>query len=101
LADEADEEAFARALRELLDDSEERRRMAAAAQKTANDLSRERCAERLADAYAQVKREQTSWGPVETAFAGWDELLRAVRVEWELISQKASAAAQAVWTEEG
>lgn len=101
LADEADEETFARALRKLLDDPDERRRMATAAQKTADDLSRERCAERLAEAYVQVQREQTSWGPVETAFAGWDELLRAVRVEWELISQKASAAAQAVWTGEG
>jgi glycosyltransferase involved in cell wall biosynthesis len=97
----AEIEEFGGAVRELLDDPDQRRRMAAAAQKTADDLSRERCAERLADVYAQVRREQTSWGPAETAFAGWDELLRAVRVEWELISQKASAAAHAMWTGEG
>ncbi|MFP4307212.1 MAG: glycosyltransferase [Desulfococcaceae bacterium] len=100
LAAKADTEEFGRAVLELLDDPEERGRMAFAAQKTAGDLSRERCAERLTEVYAQLKREHTSWGPVETAFAGWDELLRAVRVEWELISQKASAAAHAVWTGE-
>lgn len=100
LPTEAGEEDFARALRELLDDPDKRNRMESAARKTADALSRERCAERLAEVYGEVERERTSRSPVETNFAGWDELLRAVRVEWELISRKASAAAQAVWTGE-
>jgi 1,2-diacylglycerol 3-alpha-glucosyltransferase len=104
LAGDADEAAFARALGELLDDPDARRRMEAAVRETAEDFSRERCARRMADLYAGLTRERALWASPEkeawSGFDGWDDLIRAAELEWELLAGKANAAVQAVLNEE-
>lgn len=97
LPGKAKEEEFARALNALLEQTHTGgKEMEMAARRTAADFSRERCAARLAALYESVCREQAGQKPPETAFAAWDDLRRAVRVEWELISRKASAVVHAV-----
>jgi 1,2-diacylglycerol 3-alpha-glucosyltransferase len=97
LPGEAKEEEFARALNAFLEQTHAgRKEVEMAARRTAADFSRERCAARLAELYASVCREQDRQKPPETAFTAWDDLRRAVRVEWELISRKASAVVHAV-----
>lgn len=90
---------FAEAAGNLLDDAGRRERMEAEARETAREFSREHCAERMERLYRNLESERMVWGPVESAFGAWDELLRAAQVEWELISGKASAAVQAVLRE--
>jgi 1,2-diacylglycerol 3-alpha-glucosyltransferase len=97
LPGETKEEAFARALNALLEQTPTiRKEMQTAARRTAADFSRAHCAARLAELYASVFLELDRQKPLETAFTAWNDLRRAVRVEWNLISRKASAVAHAV-----
>lgn len=101
LPEDADATTFAETLGTLLDDADRRRGMETAARWTAGELSRERCAEEMLRLYKRlVQREKAPRRPLAAAFGAWDDLLRAVEVEWELLSQKASAATHAVLSEE-
>lgn len=68
--------------------------------KTARQFSRQACARRLAALYERVSNEQIVKSQEDAdEFVSWESLLRALKAEWELLSEKAQAAVGAL--EEG
>jgi len=95
--EDADAAAFAAAL-EAATAAGRRRAWHEGALRTARELSRRRCAERLLAFY----RECTARGPVHGEGPGAVEsLVRAIRAEWELVQEKVAAATGALGSRRG
>lgn len=60
---------------------------------TARQFSREKCAEKLLELY---EKTISNHGGDSVEMEGFDELLRKIKVEWELLQEKASALAQSI-----
>lgn len=95
----AGEEDFARKLIELRGDSDLRGQFAEAALATAADFSREACAARALALYEETlqrsRKKRTDF--LENI---WNGLLKRLRIEWELISDKAESAIDALMSDE-
>lgn len=99
LPTDAEEEVFAGKLLELCRDRSLRDKMAAAARQTAVEFSRQRCAERALELYEGTVRESRRERADEFEEM-WNGLLKRLRVEWELLSEKAGSAIGALLSEE-
>ena len=98
---DADEETFAAAIAEFFDAREQAAKWIEAAGKTAREFSRRNCARKLMDVYQNAVEEHDRNALTDSAeLPLYDELLEKIRCEWDLISKKMSAAANAVRTDE-
>ena len=98
---DADEEAFAAAIAEFFDAPERAAKWIEAAGKTAREFSRKNCARKLMDVYQNAVEEHDRSALTDSAALPlYDELLEKIRCEWDLISKKMSAAADAVRIDE-
>lgn len=93
LDSEASPQDFAQVLAGLLADSGALDRARTQALETAQGLSRENCAERLEHLYTTVlQSEPASSGTAPENLEPWESLLASLKAEWDLISQKTTAA---------
>ncbi len=86
---------FANYLARLKSHPQRREAFAAAARQTADDFSRERCAERALSFYEEV-RAATRRERLITTRNPWGTFLDRLEMEWKLIAEKAQAVAQAI-----
>jgi glycosyltransferase involved in cell wall biosynthesis len=101
LAADAAPHAFAGAVAAAVEDNRFRRRAAAGARETARRFDRRTIAAELAACYERtIAAHGQSQPPPDWKSAPWDALLNLLRVEWDLLSEKASAVAAAVSQEE-
>lgn len=97
LAADTSIEDFARATLRLLNDSSALALARKRALKTARSLGREACAARLVSLYESVLAgETTASGLKEAPFAPWEALLESIKAEWDLITQKTTAAVDSI-----
>jgi glycosyltransferase involved in cell wall biosynthesis len=101
LAADAAPRAFAGAVAAAVEDNRFRRRAAAGARETARRFDRRTIAAELAASYARtIAAHGQSEPPTDWKSTPWDALLNLLRVEWDLLAEKASAVAAAVSQEE-
>ncbi len=97
LSEDADEAAFAAAVAEFFDHPEQARKWTNQAGRTARQFSREASARKLLEVYegalADAAADRAA-GP--RGLTVYDELMEKLKLEWDLISQKMIAAAEAV-----
>jgi glycosyltransferase involved in cell wall biosynthesis len=97
LAADADEATFAAAVAELFDRPERARKWSAGAARTAREFSREACARRLLQVYQAAGEDWAAEeGGAPQALSVYDDLLEKLKLEWNLITEKMAAAAEAV-----
>ncbi|HHP7235093.1 MAG TPA: glycosyltransferase [Desulfobacterales bacterium] len=98
---DADEKTFAEAIAEFFDAPEQAAKWVEAAGKTAREFSRKNCAWKLTDVYQNAVEEHDRSALTDSEeLPLYDELLEKIRCEWDLISKKMSAAANAVRSDE-
>jgi glycosyltransferase involved in cell wall biosynthesis len=88
---------FASAIKEFVQDTEKQKRWQKEALKTAKLFSRENSTQKLLNLYKDVCdsfAQEYDWSSEE--LVSWDSLLRGIKAEWQLISQKTSAAVSAL-----
>lgn len=90
-------QTFAEAIAEFVHNGEKARKWQKEALKTAEHFSRESCAERMVRLYECISRQAPQQ---QDSLIPWDTLLRRLKTEWELLSQKTSAAAASVKIDE-
>jgi glycosyltransferase involved in cell wall biosynthesis len=95
LAKSAPPQRFARTLARLHRDPERRRLMSEEARKTAEDFSREHCADLALRFYEDVRR-MTRRERLRIERSPWGTLLERIQVEWDLLAEKAQAVAEAM-----
>lgn len=89
----ADAEAFADAIEDLANRSpDDRERLKAAAQRTAEGVSLERCADRLLKVYQGAKRRVDAATDVDAS--PWAQGKRLIEAEWSLWTTRAGAAVE-------
>lgn len=95
----ASEENFAGKVDQIYNDQELRADLARGARATATDFSRESCARRAVSLYKETLEE---WPRRKKDYLEdiWNGLLKRLRVEWELLSEKAESAIDAFTSEE-
>jgi glycosyltransferase involved in cell wall biosynthesis len=91
----ATERRFAAALERVRASPDKAAELSAAARRTAEEFSRERCADRALEFYGEVRR-MTRRERMKIERSPWGTLMERVAVEWELLAQKAQAVAQMV-----
>ena len=92
LQSEADPGVFAEAIRELVEDPETALSYRTVALETADGFDRRKCARKLLDLYEGLLSAPGSHAAPESETpAVWDDLMKALRAEWELIREKARA----------
>lgn len=84
---------FARAIDQYWRDADKRKQWANGALETAQDFSREHCAQKMETLYQTVLERRESRA---VSRDGLDEVLKKLRTEWDLLSQKASAFSSSV-----
>jgi len=101
LPGDADVSRFAAAIAEFFDSPERARRWTEQAGETARQFSRQTCARKLLAVYRRAVDEYRTEAVVDSQqLPLYDELLEKIKCEWELISKKMSAAADAVRIDE-
>ena len=93
LAAEAAAERFAEAVVHILQDEAQKDALAREARRTAESVSRENCARRVIELYETVRRQKRR---TRKDLGGLDDLVRRLRSEWELVSEKVAALKKAV-----
>jgi len=89
---DATREAFADSIRQFAGDPDAAARWHREALRTARSFSREASAKRMAQVYETVAgRPDQAGGKADSELIPWDRLLRAIKVEWELMAQKTMA----------
>ncbi len=90
LVDSEDPRAFARAVMDIAGASGERReRLMRSARASAEEFSMERTADRLLETYEKLRRRPQP--PDDSLAESWNSLLRSVRREWEIWSNRVSS----------
>lgn len=98
---DAETDAFAAAIAQYFESPQRARKWRNEAGKTAREFSRRTCADKLMTVYRRaVEEHRRGMPPGAQALPIYDELLEKIKCEWELISKKMSAAADAVRTDE-
>ncbi|MFW5936831.1 MAG: glycosyltransferase [Desulfosalsimonas sp.] len=94
LSANAPQKAFAGAIGEFF--AGKGRNWADNARQTGKKLDRRNCARLLSDMYAQIQKTPVVKKPanLDDVFGHWDELLKSVRIEWEMLSSKINAVAR-------
>jgi glycosyltransferase involved in cell wall biosynthesis len=101
LKEDARQSDFAKALEDFFQESHRTKQWKDGALKTAHLFSREKCAESLLRFYESVLEDHfRNDDPIRNDdptddLLPWGKLLRTLRVEWDLISEKAMASAEA------
>jgi glycosyltransferase involved in cell wall biosynthesis len=93
LAAEAAAERFAEAVIHILQDEVQKEALAREARRTAESVSRENCARRVIELYEAVCRQKRR---TRKDYGGLNDLVRRLRSEWELASEKIAALKKAV-----
>jgi len=93
LAAEAAADRFAEAVAHILQDEAQKDALAREARRTAESVSRENCARRVIELYETVRRQKRR---TRKDLGGLDDLVRRLRSEWELVSEKVAALKKAV-----
>ena len=92
---DADITAFSRAISDAVSHPEKTAAWQDLARKTARDFSREACAQKLSDLYEHaISQHNGALDIDETDTEPWDSFLRAIRTEWNLITEKAQTIAR-------
>ncbi|MFP4446092.1 MAG: glycosyltransferase [Desulfosudaceae bacterium] len=92
---DAASENFAAALAELTE-KKENQRCARNARQTADHFSREKCAGRVVELYrAAISDFAADKGQTDEEMISWTSLLRSIKTEWDLLSQKTEAVLEA------
>ena len=86
---------FAQQLQRLAANPKQLAQFSAAAVKTAEDFSRERCAQRAIDFYERIRRE-TRRERLQTSQSPWLAITERIGVEWEILSRNAHAIKTAI-----
>jgi hypothetical protein len=102
LPGDASRKEFAQAIHEFAGDRQKGSEWEREALKTAQQLSRQTCAQRLLNLYKSVLAEASTY---ETRDASedlfpWETLLGRLRAEWELLSEKTKAAVRVMRAEQ-
>jgi hypothetical protein len=94
LSETASQQSFARAIRRFTEDATLAKEWQREALNTANRFSRERSAERLFRLYQSILGYRSDYKNDE--LISFDTILRRLKAEWELISEKTKAAAKVI-----
>lgn len=86
---------FAARLRALQREPRQLAALGAEARRTAEEFSRERCARRALEFYAEI-RKATRRNRLEIGRSPWGTLMERINVEWHLLAEKAHAVMDAV-----
>lgn len=89
------EQRFAQALTEILRAPQTRQDMSQEARDTAKTFSRDNCAQRLLKVY-ETALQDAPHNQQRERLTAWDQLRLRLRTEWDLLSHRASAGANAV-----
>ena len=103
LAESADTKAFAEAVNACLADSDSAEKRRLSATETAKAFSRENSVKKIIELYRRIREKEFEHlpSPLPEAIIPWDSLQRAIKAEWELLSQKATAFVKTVQTPPG
>jgi hypothetical protein len=91
LPEDTSPEGFAKAIEEFVTRPEVAEKWRDAAARTATSFSREACAKRLFRLYESVVQDFAQKEMASVDFILWDKLLRSLKVEWDLVCEKAAA----------
>ena len=94
LAENASPQSFARAIRSFTEDTTSAKEWQKEALKTANRFSRETSTDRLVSLYQSILGHRSHRKNGELIH--WNNLLRRLKAEWELISEKTKAVAKVI-----
>ena len=83
--------AYAGALKDFFDDPEKTVSWREEAVNTAREFSRETCARRLLGFYEETLAAYSPERVASAEFMNWENLLRALTAEWDLLAEKAGA----------
>jgi len=100
LAADASEEVFAQAMEVFGRDSNRANRWRQGAAETAPAFSRRQCIAKMIGLYESILAEHQSENGTGDVLSPWDSLLRSLKAEWDLISEKATATLQTIKQEE-
>ena len=94
---DADDKAFSQALCDAVSHPEKTAAWQQCALQTAQDFSREVCAQKLSDLYAHaISQENSDMENKESETEPWETFLLAIQTEWDLISEKAQTIARTI-----
>lgn len=96
----AAEDVFARKLHELFHDELLRRKFSDNARATAEEFSRETCASRALALYEQTVRKTRTERASDDFEQLWNGIIKRIRIEWELFSDKAGSAFDALMSDQ-
>jgi len=88
---------FSRALEEFADNPEKQERWSRGALHTAGFFSRDKCARKLLNLYEEVWAsfvKENKW--TDDQLISWENMLRGIKAQWQMISRKTSAAVSAL-----
>ncbi|MBS0013204.1 MAG: glycosyltransferase [Desulfobacterales bacterium] len=93
LDENADTETFARVIAQCFADDGRLQAYAENARDTARQFDRMHCAQKLSDLYTHIGRLPASKKQKinDDLFGNWEEMLKAVRIEWEMLYSKLNA----------
>jgi 1,2-diacylglycerol 3-alpha-glucosyltransferase len=94
LSESASQQSFAQAIHSFFEDTTRAKEWQKEALKTANRFSRESSADRLVSLYQSILGYRSDQKKDE--LIRWNNLLRRLRVEWELLSEKTKAVAKVI-----
>ena len=94
LSETASPQSFAQAIHSFTDDAARAREWQKEALKTADRFSRQASADRLVRLYQSILGYRSD--PKKDELIHWNNLLRRLRAEWELISEKTKAVAKVI-----
>jgi glycogen synthase len=95
LSDNTDAKAFSQAICDAVSHPEKTAAWQDCAWQTARDFSRKTCARKLSDLYEHAISQRNGASDLEeTDMEPWDTFLRAIRTEWNLITEKAQTIAR-------
>jgi hypothetical protein len=102
LSGDASREEFVQAIHQFVQDRKKGAEWEREALKTALQLSRQACAQRLLNLYKAVLAETPTYETKEVSedLFPWETLLGRLRAEWELLSEKTKAAVRIMRTEQ-
>lgn len=96
LRDDASPVMFAQALAEFFQDSEKAVAWQREALDTARRFSREECSDSLLRFYEELLRSYSPQVDEQDEILSWEKVLRTLKVEWDLIAEKARALTGAI-----
>ncbi len=99
LAADVSAEAFALAMEEFAKDKNKADHWRRGAEKTATAFSRQQCALKMIGLYKTLLTDYQSEPDDTDALHPWNGLLRSLKAEWDLISEKAAATLQTIKSE--